>query len=163
MKTRYYLFLLPLLALNCKNAKSENVDELLTANRKLGEVYFEEVWNKGNVSLLDSLLSPKYINHAPSAPTISGPEGLKPIVKAIRKAFPDLHFEIKEIIPTSAFVTIRTIMTGTQKDTLFGIPPSGKPIKVMQINIEKIEKGRIAEHWRVTDELTMMKQLGVVK
>jgi predicted ester cyclase len=34
---------------------------------------------------------------------------------------------------------------------------------VNQINIGKISHGKIAEHWRVTDELTMMKQLGAVK
>jgi predicted ester cyclase len=54
-------------------------------------------------------------------------------------------------------------MTGTQTDTLFGIPPTGKRVQVNQINIEEIKDGKIAEHWRVTDELSLMKQLGVVK
>lgn len=128
---------------------------------KIAELYFNEVWNKGNVALLDSLLTNDYINHTPSTPTIPGPQGLKPIVLAIRKAFLDLHYDIKEIISTSDHIVIRTVMTGTQTGSLFGIPPTGKRISVNQINIEKLKDGRIAEHWRVTDELTMIKQLGI--
>src|SRR5688500_16449735 len=37
-------------------------------NAQLGRRYFEEVWNRGNVEVLDQLLSPDYINHTPSTP-----------------------------------------------------------------------------------------------
>src|SRR4051812_20434557 len=87
---------------------------VITQDRKIADRYFNEVWNKGDVALLDSLLTEDYVNHTPSVPTIPSAAGLKPIVLAIRKAFPDLHFEIKEIIATRDFITIRTVMTGTQ-------------------------------------------------
>lgn len=133
-------------------------------NRQIVQTYFDEVWNKGNVDVLDELLSTEYINHTPSTPNPpKGAMGLKPIVLAIRKGFPDLHYEIKEMLATKDRVVARVVMTGTQSDTLFGIPPTGKRIEVNQINIEKIESGRIVEHWRVTDELSMMQQLGVVQ
>ncbi|MET3877869.1 ester cyclase [Chitinophaga sp. OAE865] len=133
-------------------------------NKQLVERYFNEVWNNGQVDVLDELLRPDYINHTPSVPNPpKGPDGLKPIVKAIRKAFPDLHYTIKDVIATNNRIVARVVMTGTQTDSLFGIPPSGKRVNVNQINIEEIVDGKIAEHWRVTDELTMMKQLGVVK
>jgi predicted ester cyclase len=83
-------------------------------------------------------------------------------VAAIRKGFPDLHYEIKEIIVNDSMAVARVIMTGTQQDSLFDLPPTGKKITVNQMNIEKIRKGKVVEHWRVTDELAMMKQLGVV-
>jgi predicted ester cyclase len=60
-------------------------------------------------------------------------------------------------------VVARVVMTGTQTGNLFGIPPTGKSIRINQINIEQIKNGKITEHWRVTDELTMMKQLGLIK
>jgi steroid delta-isomerase-like uncharacterized protein len=159
-KIRLLLLQLVLLA---SQATAQQQEDIIARNRQIGQRYFNEVWNKGNLDLLDTLLAPAYINHTPSAPTIPGPEGLKPIVRAIRKAFPDLHYEIGLVIATPEYVTMRVTMTGTQTDSLFGIPPTGKAIRVMQINIEKIENGRIAEHWRVTDELSMMKQIGVVK
>ncbi len=133
-------------------------------NRALGERYFEEVWNRGDVDALDELLAPDYVNHTPSTPNPTpGPTDLKPIVLAIRGAFPDLHYEIRDIVATDDAVVMRVRMTGTHRGDLFGLPPTGKRISVDQINIERIRGGRIAEHWRVTDELSLMKQLGAVK
>lgn len=132
-------------------------------NRKIIQRYYEEVWNQGKLEVLDELLAANYINHTPSVPDpLPGPDGLKPIVSAIRKGFPDLHYEIKDIIVNDSMAVARVIMTGTHQNKLFNLSPTGKKISVNQINIEKIKNGKVIEHWRVTDELTMMKQLGFV-
>jgi steroid delta-isomerase-like uncharacterized protein len=131
--------------------------------RTLARRYFEEVWNQGKVDVLDELLAPDYINHTPSVGRPpKGPDGLKPIVLAIRRAFPDLHFTIEDVIATPGTVVIRTTMTGTHEGDLFGIPPTRRKVSVMQLQVERIKDGRIVEHWRVTDELSLMRQLGVV-
>jgi len=133
-------------------------------NKKIVQRYYTEVWNQGKLDVLDSLLDKRYINHTPSTPNPPlGPDGLKPIVAAIRKAFPDLHYEIKDIVVNDSMAVVRMVMTGTQLDSLFDLPATGRKIRVNQINIEKIRNGQIVEHWRVTDELTLMKQLGCVK
>ena len=158
---RYLLLLSPFIFfIACSGVHSTSHGE---QHRRIIQRYYEEVWNRGRLEVLDELLDPQYINHTPSVPNPPpGPDGLKPIVAAIRKGFPDLHYEIKEIIVNDSMAVARVIMTGTQKDSLFDLPPTGKKITVNQINIEKIRNGRVVEHWRVTDELTMMKQLGVV-
>ena len=45
---------------------------------------------------------------------------------------------------------------------LFGVAPSNRPVDVRQMQIEWIKDGRISQHWRVTDELTLLRQIGVV-
>lgn len=133
-------------------------------NEQLGRRYFEEVWNRGNVDILDQLLAPEYINHTPGTPNPPpGPAGLKPIVLGMRQAFPDLHYEIKDVVATDQAVVLRVVMTGTHRGDLFGVAPTGRRVTVDQINIEHIENGRIVEHWRVTDELKLMRQLGLVQ
>ena len=125
--------------------------------------YFEEVWNLGKVEVLDDLLAPDYVNHTPSfGSPPPGPDGLKPIVLAMRRAFPDLHFTIEDVVATPNAIVIRTTMTGTHQGDLFGIAPTHRRVNVTQIQIERVRGGRIVEHWRVTDELTLMRQLGVV-
>jgi steroid delta-isomerase-like uncharacterized protein len=129
-------------------------------NAALVRRYFDEVWNAGHLDVLDELLAPDYLNHTPSTPNPPrGPEGLKPIVAAIRAAFPDLHYAVEDVIATDEAAIARVIMTGTHRGDLFGIAPTGRRIRVNQINIEHIRNGRIAEHWRVTDELSLMRQL----
>lgn len=132
-------------------------------NEQIGRRYFEEVWNRGNLDALDELLTADYINHTPSTPNPPlGPAGLKPIVIAIRQAFPDLHFVVEDVVATNDAVVMRVTMTGTHKGDFFGIAPTGRHVSVNQINIERIRDGHIAEHWRVTDELALLRQLGVV-
>ena len=53
-------------------------------------------------------------------------------------------------------------MTGTHEGDLFGIAPTHRRVAVTQIQIERLRRGRIVAHWRVTDELTLMRQLGIV-
>jgi steroid delta-isomerase-like uncharacterized protein len=134
----------------------------LIHNQKLIESYFNDVWNKGELELLDTLITEDYINHSPSAPNPKpGPEGLKPIILEMRKGIPDLHYEIKDLVITQNKIVAKTVVTGTHTGELWGIKPEGKRIEVDQINIEYVKNGKISEHWRITDELKMMKQLGL--
>lgn len=159
--------ILMVLFTNCSHqepaSQQEATNALQQQNKTIVQRYFGEVWNQGKLAVLDELLDPAYINHTPSVPNPPvGPEGLKPIVAAIRKAFPDLHYELQDLIVNDSMAVARVIMSGTQTDSLFGLPPTGKKVVVNQINIEKIRQGKIVEHWRVTEELSLMKQLGVV-
>jgi steroid delta-isomerase-like uncharacterized protein len=136
---------------------------IIQVNQALIEAYFYEVWNKGDYDKLDSIIDPDYINHTPSTPDpLPGPKGLKPIIQEMRNGFPDFRYAIQESIVTPDRVVARVLVTGTHLHPLFGILPTGKRIEVQQINIEHIKNGKIIAHWRVTDELKMMQQLGLV-
>jgi steroid delta-isomerase-like uncharacterized protein len=133
----------------------DHVNQLVTR-------YFEEVWNQGRVDVLDDLLTPDYRNHSPSIPDPRpGPADLKPIVMAMRAGIPDLRYQILDLVATPGKVAVHVRLTGTHTGTLFGIPATGRTIDVRQMQIEWIEAGRISQHWRVTDELTLMRQIGV--
>jgi steroid delta-isomerase-like uncharacterized protein len=126
--------------------------------------YFEEVWNQGKLDVLDEIIAPEYINHNPGITNpLPGPLGLKPIVEAIRRAFPDLHYVIKNMVISNSQVAVHTTMHGTHLDHFFGIAPTHKVIKINQMQIERIHNNKIIEHWRITDDLAMLQQLGQVK
>ena len=125
--------------------------------------YFEEVWNQGRLDVLDELMTLDYVNHSPSVPNPRpGPEDLKPIVRAMRDGIPDLHYRILDMVVTADKVAVYLRVTGTHRGTLFGVAPTGRRIDVRQMQIEWIREGRIWQHWRITDELALMRQLGVV-
>jgi steroid delta-isomerase-like uncharacterized protein len=133
-------------------------------NQSLIETYFYEVWNKGNLNKLEEVIDSSYINHNPSSPDpLPGPEGLKPIILAMRQGVPDLTYVIEETIITPERIVARVLVRGTHSGTLFGIPASGKNFEIRQINVEYIKNGKIVEHWRVTEELQWMRQLGVIQ
>jgi steroid delta-isomerase-like uncharacterized protein len=135
----------------------------LRANARLIERYFEEVWNQGKVDVLDELLTSDYRNHSPGLPDPQpGPEGLKPIVLMMREAIPDLHYTIEDLVLAPDRVAAYVRMTGIHAGSFFGIPPTGKAIDVRQMQIEWIRDGRICQHWRITEDLKLMRQLGAI-
>ena len=91
-------------------------------NKALISIYFNEIWNKGRMDLLDEIIAPDYINHSPSTPDPKpGPEGLKPIVLDMRNGFPDLHYEIKDLIITEDKIVAKTVVSGTHASRMFPV------------------------------------------
>jgi steroid delta-isomerase-like uncharacterized protein len=122
-----------------------------------------DVWEQGNIDLIDELLAPDYVNHSPATPEQpTGPEGLKGVVSMFRSAIPDLKMVVEDMIAEGDKVVLRYTLEGTHEGELFGIPPTGKQLSVKGIAVERVSDGKIREHWRVTDELGMMQQLGVI-
>ena len=133
--------------------------KIMEINKVIIERYYNEAWNQGKLDVLDEILDPAYINHNPGLPNPTpGPDGLKPIVVAMRAGLPDLRFEINDMLVTPEKVAIRCTMYGTHLGELFGIPSTGNKVVINQMQIEQIKDGKIVEHWRVSDDL--MKQIG---
>lgn len=90
-------------------------------------------------------------------------EGVTQMFRMYRAAFPDLHMELEEALPSGDKVVGRVRATGTHTGEAFmGIPASGKRIDTQLIDIMRIEDGRAREHWGVMDALSMMQQLGAI-
>ena len=125
--------------------------------------YFEEAWNRGYLDVLDEIISQDYLNHHPGiANPVRGPAGLKPIITEMRSAFPDLKYTIKNMVISETQVAVHTLMQGTHKGNFFGLAATNKKISVEQMQIERIVSHQIVEHWRVTDELHLLRQLGQI-
>jgi predicted ester cyclase len=133
----------------------------LDLNKALLERYFFEGWNQGRLDVFDDIIHPNYQNHNPFIPNLlPGAQGLKATVALLRVAFPDLKFVIEDQIISDLKVATRCTMYGTHKGALFDIAPTGKRVAVKQFQIDRFVDGRIIEHWRVSDALGMLRQLG---
>jgi steroid delta-isomerase-like uncharacterized protein len=125
--------------------------------------YFLELFNQGRLELLPELLHEKYVNHSPGSPDLpTGREGVGLVVQALRRAFPDLNYHIDELVEGSDSVAARTTLTGTHQGDFFGIAPTGKRVTVKQMTFERFLEGRIVAHHRLTDDLALLRQLGVL-
>ena len=122
-----------------------------------------DVFEQGNIDLLDELLAPDYTNHTPATPDLpTGPEGVNAVVSMFRSAMPDLALVIEDTIAESDKVAVRYTLEGTHEGELFGVPSTGRRLSIKSITVERVSDGRIREHWRITDSLEMMQQLGVI-
>ena len=123
--------------------------------------YFDELFNAGRLELVDELLHPEYVNHSPGSPDLPrGREGVAIVVRALRGAFPDLHYTIEDLVVGADAVATRTTLRGTHRGDFFGLATTGRAVEVAQITIERFREGRIVAHYRLTDELALQRQLG---
>ena len=122
----------------------------------------EEVFNKGNLAVIDEVVDANYVEHNPMPDQPAGLPGLKAMVNMLRTAFPDLQMPIEDLFSTGDRVVIRGKMTGTHKGEFMGTPPSGNKIDAMYIDIVRFANGKAVEHWGLMEEMTLAMQTGML-
>ena len=131
-------------------------------NRSLVRRYVDEVWNAGNLELLDEMFSPDYKRYlTPTMPPLTH-QVQKQRLAGLRAAFPDIHLTIEDLIAEGDRVALRVTLRGTHQGTFQGVSPTGKQVTVFAIDLVRIENGKFYEHWGGPDLLTALLQLGAV-
>jgi steroid delta-isomerase-like uncharacterized protein len=131
-------------------------------NKALFRRAYEELWNRGNLSAADELIAPDFLNHAASPGSNRGPESMQGSVVWARNAFPDLRFEIEELVAEGDIVAGRLTMSGTHRGPLMGMPSTGRSVRTNHMHFVRFRDGKAVEHWGVREDLGMMRQLGLV-
>ena len=120
----------------------------------------EEVFNQGNFEILPELITDDYVLHEINQDFI-GQEGLKRLVNHLRIPFPDYHQTIERIFCDGAMAVIFYTISGTFKNELLGIPPTGKKFELKEAVLSRFENEKQAEVWVYYDALTFYRQLGI--
>ena len=134
-------------------------------NKNIVTKFIEEVWGKGNFDIASELIGPKYeIKNDPGDPyefKIIDLTTFKQRLAESRRVFPDLHFDIKDVLSEDKKVTVSWFMLGTHKGDLPELPATNKKIRVSGITVYFLSENKIIGHWQVFDRLSMLAQLGV--
>ena len=131
-------------------------------NKALALRWLDEVWNKGELSLIDELIAPDYVLHDPSRPGVTGRAGIKESIIMFRGAFPDLSFTVEDQVAETDKIVTRYSVQGTHLGSLMGIPATGKQGTITGIDIYRINDGQIAEAWSNWDTLGLLQRMGVI-
>ena len=126
--------------------------------------FYEDVIGNGNLALIDELTTDDIVDHEEGLPgQPSGREGVKFFVNAMREAFPDVRLKsIEPMMTDGNLEAARTIVAGTHEGELMGVAATGKSVEFESIDIIRVEDGKVAEHWGVTDTMSLMQQLGAI-
>jgi predicted ester cyclase len=133
-------------------------------NKALVRRYFEEIWDKGNLDLIDELFTTNFVRHGPTGTEgeVRGLEGFKGLVTMYRTAFPDLRVPIEDLIAEGDRVVSRWTAYGTHQGELMGNAPTGNQATVTGIIVDRISGAKIEEEWVDYDTLHLMQQIGAV-
>jgi steroid delta-isomerase-like uncharacterized protein len=123
----------------------------------------DEGWSGGNYDLAHEIIAPVMTVHGAGGQAVGmGPDGLIDLIKTWRTAFPDGHMTVDDIIVEGDLVGIRNTWHGTQKESFYGIPASGKEVHVTSVGLDRVTDGQVAEGWGELDMVGMMQQLGAM-
>lgn len=117
--------------------------------------------NAGNIDVAVESFAPNAVDHDPAPGQGAGREGFKAFFTQLTTAFPDAHIEPAHLVADHDNVAIAYTLTGTHQGDFNGIAPTGKKIEVRGLQIGRFEDGKIVERWGSSDELGILKQLGV--
>ena len=118
--------------------------------------------NSGSLSALDELVDSNIVDHSAPPDQSPGLRGSKQLYTSLRTAFPDLQFNVEDMIGEGDEVVTRVTMSGTHKGDFQGLAPTGKKVRVEGINISRISGGKIVESWVRRDQIALMQQLGAL-
>jgi len=153
------LLVISLITAGCESTEETTLEE---RNKELIHRMNDEVWNKGNLEIMDELYSANIVRHflPNDSETKKGLVKFRESVRSHRKAFPDWAEEIKLIVAEGDFVATHFTSTGTNTGSFLGNPPTGKQIHINEMSIYRIVDGKIVEQWLIPDLLSLNQQLG---
>jgi steroid delta-isomerase-like uncharacterized protein len=132
-------------------------------NKALIQRFVEEAFNRGNLDIADEVYASSFASHDPTtAEGPSSPEDVKQFVNLYRRAFPDIHTTVEDLIAEGNKVTYRWTARGTHQGEIMGVAPTGNQVTITGITIEQIAEGKIVEEWNNWDVLGVLQQLGAV-
>jgi predicted ester cyclase len=133
-------------------------------NAEIIRQLWEVVFNRGDVTAVDELVSEDFTNFERRE---RGPEVWRRIALMWRTAFPDLHITVdEEIVHEDVVVhrvTARATHLGELRHSGLGVlAPTGRPVEWEHIHIFHLAGGQIISHWGMRNDVRMLQQIGVI-
>jgi steroid delta-isomerase-like uncharacterized protein len=139
------------------------MSKALEANKALVRRLYEEGFNQGKLEVVDELVAPDVVTHDPiilDAPT--GSDSIRGGIEMIRKAFPDFHVEVLDLIAEGDRVASYLLMSGTNTGDYRRGGATNKRGTMRAFLLWRVENGRLAESWGMADRFQFLQQLGIV-
>ena len=123
------------------SAATDSAAAKRAANLRLVQRVYEEVLGPIDPGPVDDIFTPDYIQHNPNV--VSGSQGLKEMLIRSRKNIPNAEHHVKRIL-------VDGDMAMAHVHVIFR---PGQELGHAAVDIFRIENGKIAEHWDVTQDV----------
>ncbi|WP_438853944.1 ester cyclase [Agromyces sp. M3QZ16-3] len=121
---------------------------------------FYEAWSRHDVETAAGLVAEDFVNNSSSS---QGRDGIREEGRFWFTAFPDAEVAIEELLTDGDKVTARVRCTGTHRGDFLGVAPTGRVVGIDEIDVFRIEGGRIAEVWAAPDTFGLLDQIGALQ
>jgi steroid delta-isomerase-like uncharacterized protein len=126
----------------------------------------EKMYERINAHDVDGFcghLADDFVEHEETPGLAPTKDGVRQFFTMYMAGFPDLRFEVEDILASGDKVVARVRCSGTHDGEFMGMTASGTSVSVQAVDIIRFgDDGLAREHWGVFDALGMMQQLGAI-
>ena len=137
-----------------------STQETVAVNEALGRRFFEEQ-DRLRGGPAPALCAGGYTATLGGNPPVNR-DGHEGFARAFYAAFPDMRHTIEEVFATGDRVGVRFVLNGTNTGSFFGMPPTGREVRIAANVLMKVEAGRVTQLSGIFDEAGLLRQLGVL-
>ena len=123
---------------------------------------FDDVWNEGNVAVVDELVVPTAVVYQSDLTTAPGPDAYREAVGLLHTAFPDLRVSIEDLVACPGRAVVRWTLRGTHQGAFGALPPTGNAVTMARVSIFRLDAGKVVEEWCGGDVIGLKQQLHLV-
>lgn len=120
-------------------------------NKEIVRTLFEQYINEGRLADFKDLVAADYLQEYTNT------------ILSLRSGFPDLRFQVKELIAEDDNVVVLWQWTGTHQGVFKGYPASGKKAVTDGMSIYRMKEGKLIEVLAIVDRLMPLQAIGAIK
>jgi steroid delta-isomerase-like uncharacterized protein len=95
------------------------------------------------------------VNDIPMAPTAVAAQ-----FAPLFSAFPDWHWEIRNLVVDGDYIAAHFTVTGTHRGAFQGVGPTGRRVITSEFTFYRLENGKFAEVWDHAEMDAVMREIG---
>jgi predicted ester cyclase len=135
---------------------------MLNEQNKALVLQFYKAFDDRQIDQALGLLTPDFVAHLAGMPKPLNGEEFRQFGMSFYSAFSAGQHIFDEIIVSGDRVVTSGKFIATHLGEFQGLPPTGKQISLDVMHIDRVENGKIVEHWGQGDALGLMQQLGII-
>jgi steroid delta-isomerase-like uncharacterized protein len=120
--------------------------------------WLDEAVAQGIDDVFDELLTEDVIDRSGGGGS-RGRESFKARSRFVRAALADRSATLDELLVDGDRIAWRWTLAATHVGPLLDVPATGRRVTLSGVNFQRIEGGRVAEHWTVADFAGLLRQL----
>jgi predicted SnoaL-like aldol condensation-catalyzing enzyme len=126
---------------------------------------FYPALEKGDWATIDKISAADFVDHNPWVPPagVVGKDSLLKALQSFKDGFPNLKYEILHTASDGDLHFVHYRFTGSNDGPMMGMPATNKKLDYMGVDLIRMKDGLVAEHWDYGDNITSMKQMGLMQ
>jgi steroid delta-isomerase-like uncharacterized protein len=122
---------------------------------------WREVEEEGRIDAMDEYFAEDYVRHSEEGD--ASREEFKQIIDDLHAGFPDLTFEVLDLVEEGDRVAYRWRSTGTHDGPYLDVPATHRRVVASGLTISRFDDdGRTVEDWASWNKVSVLHTLGII-